>query len=48
MLVIVQDVAEDPYEVVSFNGDTAFGASYTVNMERIMEMVRHKARQCGF
>ena len=42
-MTLLQDMADDPYDVVDFSGDTAYGASYTVNMERIMEMVRHKA-----
>jgi len=39
---ILQELSQDPLEMVSFSGDTAYGATYTVNMERIMDVVKLK------
>ena len=35
-------MSQDPLELVAFSGDTAYGATYQVNMQRIVDIVKLK------
>lgn len=43
---LLRDMCQDPLEFVMFVGDTAYGANYCVNMERMLDVIKLKETEC--
>jgi len=42
----LREICQDPLEFVMFVGDTAYGANYCVNMERMLDVIKLKEAEC--